>query len=420
MKHPQSPAPERTGRSRTAILALSMLLASLGTSIANIALPTLAAAFAVPFDVVQWVVVAYLAALTVTAIVAGKLGDAFGLKRMLLVGLAVFAAASLMCALASNLWLLIGARALQGFGAAFLMTLTMALMRETVDDKSIGRAMGLLGTMSALGTALGPSLGGALILAAGWRGIFLVQIPLALLTLILASASLPGASGNKKEAPAISRPMLDANLVSNLIVNLLVAAVMMTTLVVGPFYLGLAARLPEAMIGLVMSVGPVISIFGGVPAGRAIDVWGSSRILFVGLAMLTVGALLLATLPQIVGVAGYIAAVAVLTPGYQLFQAANNTAALANVPQSKRGVVSGMLSLSRNVGLIVGASALGAVFAFGAGATDVVHASPSAIATGMRLTFLIAAGMMALALIVAMRTSIANAGRRERESLSKG
>lgn len=155
----------------TITLALAMLLASLGTSIANVALPTLAEVFSAPFAQVQAVVVAYLAALTVSVVIAGRLGDNYGLKPMLALGLSVFALASLLCAVAPNLWLLIGARTLQGTGAAFLMTLPMALMRQTASETHMGRAMGLLGTVSALGTALGPSLGGLLI-PAGWRGIF--------------------------------------------------------------------------------------------------------------------------------------------------------------------------------------------------------------------------------------------------------
>ncbi|MBU1307236.1 MAG: MFS transporter, partial [Alphaproteobacteria bacterium] len=87
----------------------------------------------------------------------------------------------------------------------------------------------------------------------------------------------------------------------------------------------------------------------------------------------------------------------VLTPGYQLFQAANNTAALADVAPDHRGTASGLLSLSRNIGLIAGASIMGAVFAWGAGTPDLAHATASALASAMRLTFLLAAGLMLLA-----------------------
>jgi len=384
----------------TVTLALSMLLASLGTSIANIALPTLAEAFSAPFTQVQGIVVSYLAALTVSVVIVGRLGDVYGLKRMLLAGLGLFVAASLLCGIAPSLWLLIGARALQGIGAAFLMTLSMALMRETASEAQIGRAMGLLGTVSALGTALGPSLGGVLIPATGWRGIFLVQVPLAVLALVLAFATLPRGMDKEKTPPADLRAALNRGLVPNLLVNLLVAAVMMTTLVVGPFYLGLGLGLQAGLVGLVMSVGPVISIFSGVPSGRLVDAWGTQRVLAIGLAMLAAGAFLLAIVPGMIGVAGYGLAILVLTPGYQLFQAANNTSALADVPKDRRGTVSGLLSLSRNMGLIAGASVMGAVFAFGVGTEDLTHADAAAIAGGMRLTFLLAGGLMVVAIAI--------------------
>ncbi|MFT0858890.1 MFS transporter [Ancylobacter sp. G4_0304] len=252
-------------------LALGMLLAALGTSIANIALPALAEAFSAPFAQVQAVVVAYLAALTVCVVIAGRLGDSRGLKPMLVAGLALFAVASLLCAVAPSLSLLIAARALQGMGAAFLMTLAMALMRQTASEARVGRAMGLLGTVSALGTALGPSLGGLLIPLTGWRGIFWVQVPLAALALILAITMLP-AEPSQEKAPSVSLwSAMNRSRAPNLLVNGVVAAVMMTTLVVGPFYLGIGLGLTAPQVGLVMAVGPVISILSGVPAGRLVD-----------------------------------------------------------------------------------------------------------------------------------------------------
>lgn len=150
-----------------------------------------------------------------------------------------------------------------------------------------------------------------------------------------------------------------------------------------------------------MAIGPVISIVSGVPSGRLVDAWGGGRVLAVGLFLLAVGAFLLAVLPNMAGVAGYVLSIVVLTPGYQLFQAANNTAALADVPKDRRGTVAGLLSLSRNIGLIAGASLMGALFAFGAGTEACADASASSIATGMRLTFLVAGAMMLAAIGIA-------------------
>ena len=103
----------------------------------------------------------------------------------------MFTIASVPCGVAPTLWLLIGARATQGLGAAVMMALTMAFIGETVPKETTGSAMGLLGTMSAIGTALGPSLGGVLIAGLGWRAIFFVNVPLGSLTFLLALRHLP-------------------------------------------------------------------------------------------------------------------------------------------------------------------------------------------------------------------------------------
>src|SRR6266705_1741386 len=169
-----------------ASLSLSMLLSSLGTSIANVALPTLAQAFTASFQEVQWVVLAYLLAITALIVSVGRLGDITGRRRLLLAGIVLFTVASLLCGVAPTLWLLIAARAAQGLGAATMMALAMAFVGETVPKEKTGSAMGLLGTMSAIGTALGPSLGGILIVTVGWRAMFLVNVPLGLTALWLA------------------------------------------------------------------------------------------------------------------------------------------------------------------------------------------------------------------------------------------
>src|SRR6202048_3311097 len=172
-------------------LSLSMLLAPLGTSIANVASPTLAQSFSASFQEVQWIVLAYLLAITTLIVSIGRLGDITGRRRLLLAGLFLFTFASVLCGVAPTLWLLIMARAAQGLGAAVMMALTMAFVGETVPKAQTGSAMGLLGTMSAIGTALGPSLGGVLIAGPGWRAIFLVNLPLGILNFLLAQRCLP-------------------------------------------------------------------------------------------------------------------------------------------------------------------------------------------------------------------------------------
>lgn len=380
-----------------------MLSASLGTSIANIALPALAQAFDAPLYQIQWVVVSYLASLTASAVFAGRLGDLIGRQRMLLAGLVLFLLASIFCALAPSLWLLIGARAVQGIGAAVLMTMTIALVHETIGGAHVGRAMGLLGTMSAVGTALGPTLGGLMIGLFDWRSVFLVLVPIALLAIGLTLRTLPAGKLAAK-APQINLAAFRGKgIAPSLIANLLVAAVMMTTLIVGPFYLGLALGLREATVGLVMSIGPVISIFCGVPSGRFVDAWGTIPALTIGLVAMAIGAFALSILPEVFGVGGYIAAIAILTPGYQMFQSANNTSVMAGVPTDQRGAVSGLLTLARNLGLILGTTAMGTVFSFSVGAGAIIDASPDSIADGMQLTFVVAGALMIAALWIVRR-----------------
>ena len=428
-------------------LALCMLLSSMGVSIANIALPALAQAFAAPFPEVQWVVLAYLLAVTTMVVSAGRLGDMLGHRRILLAGLAIFMAASLLCSLAPALWVLIAARALQGIAAAILMALTVALVRGTVPEERTGSAMGLLGTMSAVGTAIGP---------------FLVMLPMAVLAFILAWRHLPAGTGghpvkagwtrfdglgtallgmtlaayalgmttgsgaldrfhlamlltaafglalflrheSHAHAPLIRLAAFRTRVLSaGLLMNALVATVMMATLLVGPFYLARALGLGDAVTGLVMSIGPVISIFSGVPAGRIVDRLGAPRVATLGLVAMAAGAAGLSLLPQLFGVAGFIAAIAVLTPGYQLFQAANNTAVMMTASADQRGVVSGLLSLSRNLGLVTGASVMGSVFAMAAGSGDLTAAGAQAITGGVQTTFALAAGLVVAAIAIGL------------------
>jgi len=428
-----------TSRKTTAVLAalsLTTLLSSLGTSSANVALPTLAHAFGSSFQAVQWVVLAYLVAMTTLIVGIGRLGDLLGRRRLLVAGLALFSLASVLCALAPTLPLLIAARAAQGVGAAAMMALAMALVGETMPKAKTGSAMGLLGTMSAIGTALGPSLGGVLLSAFGWRAIFLLNVPLGLVALFLASRSLPAAQPGRSAAPfdragmivlavtlalyslamTISLALVIAAaigaalfvrleskapsplvrlamfrnriLAAGFAMSALVTTVVMATLVVGPFYLSGALGLAPAMVGAVMSVGPIVAALAGVPSGRLVDRFGPQAAVLAGVSAMAAGS---ACLAFSTGLWAYVAALVVITAGYALFQAANNTAVTTSSAQAERGVVAGLLSLSRNLGLITGASAMGSVFALASEAE-----------TGMRLTFAVAAFLMAGAVAIAL------------------
>lgn len=446
------------GRWALPALSLSILLSSLGTSIANVGLPAIADAFAVPFAQVQWVVLAYLLATTTLIVSAGRLGDRIGRRRLLLSGILLFTLASGLCGWAPSLPLLIAARALQGLGASAMMAMSMALVGDRVDKARTGQAMGLLGSMSAVGTALGPSLGGVTIMMGGWPGLFLLNVPLGIAALALVRTQVPddgegstGAGGGDpvgtlllaaalaayalsmtigqhREGPnqiGLTAAMLlaglfilwqarapapllhlslfrDAALCVALLSNILVSMVMMATLVLGPFYLTRVLGLSPALTGLVLATGPCLSALAGLPSGRAVDRFGSGRTVLAGLALVAMGCLLLALSNTGWGVVGYMAPIAVMTSGYALFQAANNTGVMGGQAAERSGLISGLLNLSRNLGLITGAACLGTVFALATGTGDITTASPSVIAQGMHAGFL-GAGIIISTAICATR-----------------
>jgi MFS family permease len=445
-----------------ASLSLTMLLAALGTSIANVGLPTLTQAFKVSFREVQWVILAYLLSITTFVVSAGRLGDLVGRRRLLLAGISLFTLGSVLCGVAATYRLLLAARVIQGLGAAIMMALTVAFVGEAVPKEKTGSAMGLLGTMTAVGTALGPTLGGLLIATFGWPSIFLINGPFGFLALALAFLYLPpdpisdpvSDRMKDKSAPAgfdvigtillaltlgayaigmtgmtggfgllaaavvgaglfvfsqakAASPLIRMTMFRNPVLgagftmSALVTTVVMATLVAGPFYLSGALGLDAARVGLAMSCGPLVAALAGIPAGRAVDRFGPCRVVRTGLIGMATATLILLLMPASAGVPGYIVPLALLTAGYALFQAANNAAVMADTLPEERGVTSGLLNLSRNLGLITGASFMGQVFAFGVGASSIVAAGPLAIATGMRITFAVAGLLILAALGVA-------------------
>ena len=448
----QHPLPTAAGVERIfstrwalASLALSTLLASLGASVATVGLPTLAQAFNASFQQVQWVVLAYLLAITTLIVSVGRLGDMIGRRPLLLAGILLFTLASTLCGLAPSLGGLIAGRALQGLGAAIMMTLTLALVGETVGKDKTGSAMGLLATLSAVGTALGPSFGGVLITQFGWQALFLVNLPLGLLTLLLAWRSLParqppakveknrfdvtgtlllaatlaayalamtsgrGHFGGSNVAlllaailggglfilaqSRVASPLIplvlfrDRLLVSGLATSALVAAVMMATLLVGPFYLSIALGLPAALVGL---------------------------------GIMVLGCLMLSLMSPVFGVGGYVAAIVVTTLGYALFQTANNTAVMADVPADRRGVIAGLLNLSRNLGFFTGASVLGAIFAMALPTNGITSATPEAVANGLQITFATALALMVLAGAIALKCRVPGPSNQHQDTPCEG
>jgi MFS family permease len=194
----------------------------------------------------------------------------------------------------------------------------------------------------------------------------------------------------------------DPVLSASLAMSVLVATVMMAMLVVGPFYLSRALGLDTVLVGLAVSVGPFVVALTGVPAGRITDRFGAGRMTIVGLIGMVAGSFILSTMPTTLGIPGYIVPLAIITAGYALFQTANNTDVMTDISRDQRGVISGMLNLSRNLGLITGASVMGAVFALASGPIDITTARPEAVANGLRITFAVAGVMIVVAFAIAV------------------
>jgi len=345
----------------------------------------------------------------------------------------------------------------QGAGAAMMMSLTLAAVGDLVGRERTGRAMGLLASVSALGTALGPSLGGLLVARWGWPAVFAASALAALagflalhlflsrqssrpararldrpgvvlLSSALALGALVASRGTslapgamvacviavpsllagfvmvERRAPA---PLFDLSLLRRsgltpgLLQMALVSLIVMTTLVVGPFYLVTGLGLSPLQTGLVMSVGPGIVALVGMPAGRLVDRLGAGRMVRIGLGFTLAGSLAMILLPGLLGATGYIASLAAITAGYGGFQAANATAVMAAVEATQRGAASGLLGLARNMGLILGASLSGAVFAVGTTGLPTWGVTGGAD-TGLRLVFTFASAAAAAALVLAL------------------
>jgi MFS family permease len=278
--------------------------------------------------------------------------------------------------------------------------------------------MGAMGTMSAIGTASGPAIGGAVVAVFGWRAVYLLQTPVALAALALCflyiqnprhtnehkEFDLLGASvlaisfaaltflvsdladgidlaiailavatvgaflaflwiEKRSRSPIIPLGLLrSAHLRLSLVMNAIVSLVMMGILVVGPFFLMDGLDLTTTQMGLAMSVGPIASTLSGIPAGRLTERIGAERAVLVGATAMVVATALMAVLPRMLGLAGFVLAFVMLSPSYQVFLAALNTSVMTQTSEQDRGVTSGILNLSRSFGFILGAGAVSALF----------------------------------------------------------
>src|SRR5258708_3652207 len=186
-----------------AILCLGAFLVVLDTTIVNIAIPSIMTGLHSSLDQVLWVLNAYTLVYAALLITGGRLGDLYGPRRLLIVGILVFGGASVACALAPSAGILIAARVLQGVGGGLMTPQTLALIPAIVPANRRGRAIGLWSGSAGLAAAGGPSLGGGLVTTAGWRWGFFLHVPVGVLAIARAHPLLPNGCSLRPDPPGI-------------------------------------------------------------------------------------------------------------------------------------------------------------------------------------------------------------------------
>jgi len=191
---PTAPCSKRAGRWVLVATTLASSMAFIDSTVVNVALPALQANLNASILDVQWVIETYSLLLAALLLVGGSLGDQYGRRRIFLLGVAVFALASAWCGCVFDIRQLIVSRAVQGFGAALLVPGSLAIISSSFAESERGRAIGTWSGFSAITTAIGPVVGGWLIEHVSWRAVFFINIPIALLVILISVKFVPESS----------------------------------------------------------------------------------------------------------------------------------------------------------------------------------------------------------------------------------
>lgn len=447
-----------------AVVAMGIFLATIDGSIVNVALPTLVEALHTEFAMVQWVVLSYLLTVTTLMLSVGRLADISGKKRLYTVGFIIFTVGSALCGLAPTISWLIGFRVAQGIGAAMLMALGAAIVTEAFPPSERGRALGISGAMVSIGIVVGPTLGGFLIDVLSWHWIFFVNIPIGVAGTLMAFRFIPAtqpAGGQRFDYVGASilfislmslltaltwgqqvgfnqpiimllfaswvffliafvliewktqQPMIDLRLFRNglfsvgLMTGFITFTLIAGVLILMPFYLENILGYDTRHVGLLLAVVPISLGVTAPVSGALSDRFGTRSITVVGLVVLFIGYYALTTLDEQTTALGYIIRFMPIGLGMGIFQSPNNSAIMGAAPQTRLGIASGMLAMTRTLGQTVGIATLGALWAsrvaYHAGGAVPGGATNAAIAAqvaGLHDTFLVAMVLISLALIL--------------------
>lgn len=437
-------------------VGVGTFMSALDGSVVNTILPVLAHELGTDVAGIEWVTTVYLLVVSALLLGVGRLGDIHGHRRIYLYGFLIFVIGSALCGLAQSAPMLVALRAVQAVGAAMLYSSSPAILTAAFPPERRGMALGAQATFTYLGLTAGPSLGGWLAHAFGWRSVFYINVPVGILAIALALNVIPaGRPAGRRERfdirgavtfaaglvallvalnqghawgwrsiPTITLlliaalllllfvsverlhpyPMLDLSLFgSRLFSASTVSALLNYVCVYGivfvlPFLLIQGRGLDTQQAGLVLTAQPVVMAIVAPISGTLSDRIGVRLPATLGMLVLTVGLLLLAE-TSVHGSLGAIAgSLAVVGLGLGMFASPNNSAIMGAAPRNRQGIAAGVLATARNVGMVLGVGLAGAVFT-----TVLAHLAPGngllapveALEQGVRISLWTMAGVSA-------------------------
>jgi len=471
--------PELTRQRRYLVLAiccLSLFLVGMDATIINVALPAIGRDFRAPISGLQWTIDAYIIVIAAFLMLSGSTGDRVGRRRVFQAGLAIFAAGSLACSLAPALGWLIAFRALQAVGGSMLNPVAMSIVTNTFTEPGErARAIGAWGSVFGLSLALGPVVGGALVDSVGWRGVFWVNVPVGIATIVLTALFVPESKADTYRRPdplgqglvmalllalsygiiegpgrgwgsapiiacfvvaaaalalfcwherRIAQPLVDLRFFRSLPFS---GAALMAITGMGAFagflflitlYLQDTRGYRPLEAGLFLVPMALVMACCAPVAGRVVATRGARLPLLIAGAWLTAGGVLLAFLTATSPTWYVLAACATFGVGAGWVNPPITNSAVSGMPRSQAGVASGIASTSRQVGSALGVAVTGSVLAAGlpgalsrAAAAGPLPGLPAAARPG----WWIIAALGAVVLVV----SLATTGRRGRASAER-
>jgi DHA2 family multidrug resistance protein-like MFS transporter len=400
-----------------AAIGIAMTMAVLDSTLVNVALPVLARDLGVSPSAAIFVTNGYQLAVTASLLPLSSLGDILGYRRVYILGLALFTGASLACALAGSLEVLIAARVVQGLGAAGIMSVNIALVRFIYPSRLIGRGVGNVALVVAVASAAGPTVAGAILSVAHWPWLFLVNVPLGVAALAVAARTLPvtprsggrfdalsavlnavffgllitgvdGLGDPQAQARALlllagaaaaggafvwyqvklPAPLLPVDLLRipafalSMASSVCAFSAQMMAYVALPFYFHDVLQRSSSEIGLLLTPWPIAIAVIAPIAGRLSDRIAPGRLGGIGLVGLSLGLALLASLPATPGTLAVALPLTLCGLGFGLFQSPNNRVIITSAPRERSGGASGMQATARLLGQSLGAAAVAVIF----------------------------------------------------------